>query len=69
MSEETAQQALVRANEANNRLDGHEELCAERYRGILQRMQRQEWLLWGMVLLLLIGEGTVTEVLARLVGK
>lgn len=47
-------------------LETHVELCAERYDGIRKRLSRMEAVLCAIVLLLLFGQGTVTDVAKRL---
>ncbi len=46
----------------------HEAVCAERYGKILDRVTRVEIVLYAIVVLLLIGEGTVIEAVKRLLG-
>lgn len=67
-ADEKADRAIEAANRANQRLDGHEDLCAERYKGILTRTTRLEYILWGIIALLLIGDGTVLDLMKRLAG-
>ena len=67
--EHLAQRALEEAQKANARIDGHESICAERYRGILGRMSRVEYILYAIVALLLVGEGTVGALVKRLFGQ
>lgn len=47
-------------------LGTHVELCALRYEGLKKRLARIEYVLFGIVLLLLFGQGTVTEIAKRL---
>lgn len=69
MADETvAQRALEAAQKANGRIDGHESLCAERYGGIISRMGRVEWLIYAIIALLLVGEGTIGNLVKRLFG-
>lgn len=65
---DTAQRALEAAQKANSRIDGHESLCAERYGGIISRMGRVEYLIYAIIGLLLIGEGTIGSLVKRLFG-
>lgn len=51
------------------RLAVHEAICAERYAGITRRLDVLTYILGALVLLLLIGEGTVLDVVKRLMGK
>ena len=46
----------------------HEAVCAERWKQTNSRLSRIEVVLVAIVLLLLFGEGTVTEVVKRLVA-
>ena len=62
------QRALEDAQRANSRIDGHEAICAERYAGLLNRLTRTEYILYGIVGLLLIGDGTVLEIVKRIAG-
>ena len=47
----------------------HEAICAERWSAAAARLKRIEIVLIAIVLLLLFGEGTVLEVVKRLVAK
>ena len=47
----------------------HEAICAERWKQTEARLKRIEIVLIAIVLLLLFGEGTVLEVVKRLVAK
>ena len=54
------------------KLETHEAVCAERYKALdirlamgTNRMQRIEYLLYGVVALIVFGEGTVLEFIAR----
>jgi hypothetical protein len=67
-AETVAQRALEEAQKANSRVDGHEDLCAERYAGIIRRASRQEYILYAIVGLLLVGEGTIGALVKRLFG-
>jgi hypothetical protein len=62
----TAQRALEAAQKANGRIDGHEDLCGVRYGGLLSRLARVELMLYAIVGLLLIGEGTIGALISRL---
>jgi hypothetical protein len=50
------------------RLAVHEAVCAERWRQTNERLGRIEIVLAAIVLLLLVGEGSVVAVLRRLIG-
>ncbi len=47
----------------------HEAVCAERWKQAEARLKRIELVLIAIVLLLLFGEGTVLEVVKRLLAK
>ena len=47
----------------------HEAVCAERWKQTEARLKRIELVLLAIVVLLLFGEGTVVEVVKRLVVK
>ena len=47
----------------------HEAICAERWKQAETRLKRIELVLLAIVVLLLFGEGTVVEVVKRLVVK
>ena len=47
----------------------HEAICAERWKQTEARLKRIELVLLAIVVLLLFGEGTVVEVIKRLVVK
>lgn len=47
----------------------HEAICAERWKQAEGRLKRIELVLLAIVVLLLFGEGTVVEVVKRLVVK
>ena len=47
----------------------HEAVCAERWKQTEARLKRIELVLLAIVLLLLLGEGTVLEVVKRLIAK
>lgn len=44
----------------------HVDMCEQRYRGLAARLQRVEYILYAIVALLLFGEGTVVDVVRRL---
>jgi hypothetical protein len=50
------------------RLAVHEAVCAERWKQANDRLGRIEIVLAAIVLLLLVGEGSVVAVLRRLIG-
>ena len=54
--------------EAAARLAVHEAVCAERWKQASDRLSRIEIVLAAIVLLLLIGEGSLLAVVKRLVG-
>jgi hypothetical protein len=47
----------------------HEAVCSERWKQTEARLKRIELVLIAIVFLLLLGEGTVLEVVKRLVAK
>lgn len=49
-------------------LGTHVDLCATRYRGVEKRLGRVELILWAIVFLLLVGEGTLADLVKRLFG-
>ena len=51
------------------RLAVHEAVCAERWKQANDRLGRIEVVLAAIVLLLLVGEGSVVEVLRRMLGS
>ena len=55
-------------NEAAASLSVHEAVCAERWKQASDRLSRIEIVLAAIVLLLLIGEGSLLDVVKRLVG-
>ena len=72
----TASRAETLASSASDRLSGHEVICAERYtklemtsQSLAARATRVEYLLYGVLFFLLVGEGSVIEVVKRLVFK
>lgn len=69
---EVDQDARDIATAAMHRIDKHEDICAERYKALdgrlasgTQRMQRIEYILYAVVALLALGEGTVLDVMKR----
>ena len=56
------------ADETAAHLAVHEAVCAERWKQASDRLARIEIVLAAIVLLLLIGEGSVVAVVKRLVG-
>ena len=56
-------------DDAAQKLAVHEAICAERWKQTEARLKRIELVLIAIVLLLLFGEGTVLEVVKRLVAK
>jgi hypothetical protein len=57
------------ADELAQKLAVHEAVCAERWKQAEVRLKRIEIVLIAIVLLLLFGEGTVVEVIKRLIMK
>ena len=55
-------------DETAARLAVHESVCAERWKQASDRLARIEVVLAAIVLLLLIGEGSLLAVVKRLVG-
>lgn len=55
--------------EVAQKLAVHEAVCAERWKQTEARLKRIELVLIAIVLLLLFGEGTVLEVVKRLIAK
>jgi hypothetical protein len=55
--------------EVAQKLAVHEAVCAERWKQAEARLKRIELVLIAIVLLLLFGEGTVLEVVKRLMAK
>ena len=54
--------------EAATKLAVHEAVCAERWKQAADRLSRIEMVLGGIVLPLLVGEGSVVQVLRRRIG-
>lgn len=50
-------------------LGAHVDLCATRYADLRSRLTRLEYLIYAVLVFLMMGEGTVIEVVKRLVGK
>lgn len=50
-------------------LPAHVDMCAQRYASLNARMKRVECLIYALIVFLMLGEGTVLEVVKRLVGK
>ncbi len=50
------------------RLAVHEAVCAERWKQANERLGRIEMVLAAIVLLLLVGEGSIVAVLRRMLG-
>jgi len=72
----TASRAESIATKAEERLSSHELICAERYTklefghtAIVGRASRIEWLLYGVIFFLMIGEGSILEVVKRVAFK
>jgi hypothetical protein len=55
-------------DEAATKLAVHEAVCAERWKQAADRLSRIEMVLGAIVLLLLVGEGSVVQVLRRMLG-
>ena len=67
--------AEATASAASTRLSAHEQICAERFtrlqvnqESMKIQVRRIELVLYALVLLLMIGDGTMVSVLARLAG-
>ncbi len=58
----------MRPSEREN-LSAHVDLCGQRYGEIRARLKRLEVWLAAITLLLLVGEGTATDVVRRLIGS
>ena len=58
----------MKPSERDN-LEAHVDLCEQRYSDLYRRMSRVEYWLAGIALLLLIGEGTVADLVKRLFGS
>jgi hypothetical protein len=63
------------ADDTQTRLSVHEAVCAERYEGIQKRfdegskrMQKIEFLLYALMVLVLLGPGVAAELLKRFIG-
>jgi len=63
------------AEDTDTRLSVHEAVCAERYESIQnrfdegsKRMQKIEYLLYALMVLVLLGPGVAAELLKRYVG-
>ena len=58
----------MKPSERNN-LEAHVDLCSQRYTTLYRRLNRVEYWLAGIVVLLLIGEGTIADLVKRLFGQ
>jgi len=63
------------ANETDKRLSVHEAICAQRYEGIQtrfdegsKRMNRIEYLLYVVILVVLLGPGVAAEMVKKVLG-
>jgi len=63
------------ADDTEIKLAVHEAVCAERYQGIQsrfdegsKRMHRIEYLLYGVIILVLLGPGVAAEFVQKLLG-
>jgi hypothetical protein len=63
------------AEDTDTRLSVHEAVCAERYISIQKRfdegskrMQKIEYLLYGVIILVLLGPGVAAEFVKKLLG-
>jgi len=63
------------AEDTNTRLSVHEAICAERYEGIQRRfdegskrMQKIEYLIYAVMVLVLLGPGVAAELAKRFIG-
>ena len=57
----------MKPSERDN-LSAHIDLCGQRYTEIFGRLKRLEYWLAAITILLLVGEGSVIDVIKRLVG-
>lgn len=62
--------------DTDKRLNAHEQVCAERYKGILEsfdkgskRMQKIEYLLYGLIAAVLLGPNFTAEMIKTFLGK
>ena len=63
------------ANETDKRLSVHEAICAQRYEGIQarfddgsKRMNKIEYLLYGVIVCVLFGPGVAGELVKKILG-
>ena len=63
------------ANETDKRLSVHEAICAQRYEGIQarfddgsKRMNKIEYLLYGVIVCVLFGPGVAGELIKKVLG-
>jgi len=63
------------AEDTNTRLSVHEAICAERYESIQsrfdegsKRMQKIEYLIYAVMVLVLLGPGVAAELVKRFIG-
>jgi hypothetical protein len=63
------------AEDTDTRLSVHEAVCAERYNGIQsrfdegsRRMQKIEYLIYAVMVLVLLGPGVAAELFKKIVG-
>lgn len=56
------------ADSERKSLPVHVDMCQQRYSALEARMRRVEYVLYGIAVLLLFGEGTVMEVVKRLIN-
>ena len=63
------------ANETDKRLSIHEAICAQRYEGIQarfddgsKRMNKIEYLLYGVIVCVLFGPGVAGELIKKILG-
>ena len=62
--------------ETDKRLNAHEQVCAERYKGILdsfdkgsKRMQRIEYLLYAVIASVFFGKDMILNIVQHLISK
>jgi len=62
--------------ETDKRLNAHEQVCAERYKGILEsfdkgskRMQRIEYLLYAVIASVFFGKDMIVDIVQHLISK
>lgn len=70
MSDPTAQKALSRADAAHDRIEAHEDLCAERYGNIHGRLDQVVKILgWGGTTIAMVMIGVIGFLLVRMIDS